>query len=724
MTVAAAAPRYINGELQRLLGSSERGSEAGSLLGIEHEFYLVRGGQPLDFRPLIHTLPIRGGRLDPGDTNSYRCASGISITCDEAEAEFASPPIEVRPGFISELDRWVRLGRAELRAALPADVEMVGASTHLSVAVPDALGDLVCFILARAFAPALMMVLDRRDSFGIDLRPRAGRVELCGEFADGPRLGAAAALLAGSVRACVAALEGAAAPLPPLLRVRVDEATERYGFRVLRRAFGGDLYEEGRAARLVQSDGGELTAQGHLERVWAVARAAPGNALSEEDGAAVEAIVTGRRSLGIEEHAVEGVPDAVIDDLVAPGSVFSSVVVPRERPGFEVRPRIVTWAFAVLEVRGAARTVFLCAPRPALPPLLAALDRGALDEIVGLYLTSPPPGRRLVSAAETHRAALWDEIGSPAGLLAEEYELDQLRTGAVGRALALGRLYPPRREALPTTVTAAAESPLELATHSVTDRAAPSDEGTLQHVETAPEASSSLLESRIERGVVAARPSAVRRGKFVPVATSAREEATEHRRPWLLLFVGLGLLLLVATVAWLLTRPEEAPAPRIEETPAGIATAVVTPSAVVSTPTATVTETAPTPAAPVLSGDYDVRLVVESNPGGHPADLIDVSSINLLVGRDRSVEPNPVRIELRIGDVTLVGATQIGPSFGAGGGSFTASGVAPYRGFSTSWTFEGNVTAGRGLSGTLTIGGDGRLPGGRAIAYRLDGTRR
>ncbi|HRC62105.1 MAG TPA: hypothetical protein PLX85_02640, partial [Dehalococcoidia bacterium] len=75
-------------------------------------------------------------------------------------------------------------------------------------------------------------------------------------------------------------------------------------------------------------------------------------------------------------------------------------------------------------------------------------------------------------------------------------------------------------------------------------------------------------------------------------------------------------------------------------------------------------------------------------------------------------------------DVTLVGATQIGPSFGAGGGSFTASGVAPYRGFSTSWAFEGNVIAGRGLSGTLTIGGDGRLPGGRAIAYRLDGTRR
>ena len=82
-----------------------------ALLGLEHEYRLLRDGQPIDFRELIHELPVPGRRLDPGDSNAYRCASGIALTCDDGDAEIASPPVRLRPGFSRVLQGWETSGR-------------------------------------------------------------------------------------------------------------------------------------------------------------------------------------------------------------------------------------------------------------------------------------------------------------------------------------------------------------------------------------------------------------------------------------------------------------------------------------------------------------------------------------------------------------------------------------------------------------------------------------
>jgi hypothetical protein len=104
----------------------------GTLVGLEHEFQLVDGSAPVDFRRLIHTLPIEGVRADPSDPNAYRCPWGGAITCDGAEAEIAIPPVEVRSGFVHRALEYSQHGEATLRELVPS-LHLDGYSSHISV---------------------------------------------------------------------------------------------------------------------------------------------------------------------------------------------------------------------------------------------------------------------------------------------------------------------------------------------------------------------------------------------------------------------------------------------------------------------------------------------------------------------------------------------------------------------------------------------------------------
>ena len=100
-----------SGQLSVPLPSFQVPDAVGKLVGFEHEYTLTRDGHPIDFRDLIHNLRIPGSRLDPGDINAYRLRSGMAITCDDAEAEVATPPLPVRPGFAREVESWARAAR-------------------------------------------------------------------------------------------------------------------------------------------------------------------------------------------------------------------------------------------------------------------------------------------------------------------------------------------------------------------------------------------------------------------------------------------------------------------------------------------------------------------------------------------------------------------------------------------------------------------------------------
>lgn len=125
----------LSGGLHRRRGRTRVEGGAASLLGVEHEYSLRDAGGPVDFRLLLHRLPVAGLRLDPGDPNAYRCSFGGAMTCDGAEAEVASPPIPGQPGFARAIDAWARTARAELERVLPSGVLADGYSTHLNTAL-------------------------------------------------------------------------------------------------------------------------------------------------------------------------------------------------------------------------------------------------------------------------------------------------------------------------------------------------------------------------------------------------------------------------------------------------------------------------------------------------------------------------------------------------------------------------------------------------------------
>src|SRR5206468_3185246 len=144
------------------------------VLGVEHEFRVFDGDRQLDFGSFIHNLPVDGLRLDPTDPNAYRTPWGGVLTADGREAEIAIAPVALRPGCTSELARRLEVARTSLIEVLPARLRLDGYSTHLNIEIDDK--DVVAAgkLFVRRFAPAMMLLLDRRTSPGLLVRPRGG----------------------------------------------------------------------------------------------------------------------------------------------------------------------------------------------------------------------------------------------------------------------------------------------------------------------------------------------------------------------------------------------------------------------------------------------------------------------------------------------------------------------------------------------------------------------
>jgi len=423
----------LNSIFERLLAPVDDGPEgAASLLGLEHEYSLLESGRPSDFRNLIHNLHIPGVRLDPGDLNAYRCPSGLVLTCDDAEAEIASPPVRLRPGFTRLISGWAAVGRSTLAGALPRGFEVRGFSTHLSAALPDALQEGVCREYGQRFGAATMLFLESAGSHGIYLRPRPGRLELCGEYAEGPRLGAAAALFAGGVIACAKACEAHSDDaLPPALAIRARPATGRYGhFFGRRAAFGFDLYQQARRAALPLEAGGTLNAQDHVQMAWRAARASLGDIARPSDLVAADRIVSGTLPLGVEAGASQ--PQDASGEISPSSPIFGGVARPRSRPGLDISTVIATWPFTVFAFSGRGRTAYACIPRTSLATFLRRLDTERLDSLLTAYIEGPPAGRVLRQNAQTEHPGLWDEVERSPMLLPPERD-------AAGSRVAHGR---------------------------------------------------------------------------------------------------------------------------------------------------------------------------------------------------------------------------------------------------------------------------------------------
>jgi IPT/TIG domain len=417
------------GQALRLYVPREVTSGPGGLLGLELEFTVrsKRGGR-VHFGSLIHHLALDGSALDPGDPNAYRCSWGGVITCDGAEAEIATPPVRTRPGFTGELRAWAEAGEAELRRAVPHGFELDGYSAHFSAAMPAKLNEPVCRLYAETFSADLMLLMDRADSPGLLVRPRPGRTELCGEFIEGEPLSAVAAFVAGTTRACAAAVRrrSAMALLPPSLDVRLARAVHRYGWYVDHRAFGSDLHAASRQTLLRRASGGTISAQSHLECAWVAARQALADDAAAWDMLAADAMVGGSLPLPAEHgqpsDPVHGEPAGGVRFIPSEPAIRETQPpsCARARPGFTLRPVAATWDFTVFAASGPARTAYVCVPRDSLSGFADRLEEGALDDTIAGYLALASRSRVLSAHQQTRRPGLYDRMGAPTGLLAPE----------------------------------------------------------------------------------------------------------------------------------------------------------------------------------------------------------------------------------------------------------------------------------------------------------------
>jgi hypothetical protein len=355
------SPPDVLPELWALLEPDDR-----PVCGVEHE-YEVRdaAGAVVDFRTTADELDL-GRRLDPGDPHAHRGPWGGVVTADGREAEVVSPPVPVGPSAPDAVHAYVAAGRAHLDAHLPEGATLTGYSTHISTAVPDGVVPRVATLVVRHLSPALMLLLDRRTSPGLLIRPRPGRLEVCGEFAHGRTLRIAVAVVVAAGRLCEAGRDG----LPPRLLLRTERSKQRFGTYVDRSAFGPDLYADGRAA-VLRRRGGTIRAGEHLAEV--VALLDDRLLLADDDRAALHAVVAGDLPLPCEE-------DSLADD--GPRVAVEPLDLgPRQVGDVSVEFEHATWWTYVVKLSG-TRDRWLTVPRTWLGSFLARLDDGSLDEVL------------------------------------------------------------------------------------------------------------------------------------------------------------------------------------------------------------------------------------------------------------------------------------------------------------------------------------------------------
>lgn len=395
------------------------------LLGIEHEFRVSTAKGAVDFRSLIHGLRLGQPNLDPADPNAYRLPSGAAVTCDGAEAEIALPPVAVRAGFTRELRLRAQLERLALADRLPAGHAIEGCSTHVSVSVPDGIAQAVCRLYATTFAPALMLLMDRRASPGLLVRPRPGRIELGGEFVAGDHLAAVSIFAVGSVIVCQRAVAGAGGSvLPPSLSVLLEPAVARYGWYVDRRALGPDLYADGRAAAITTTAGQRLSGQAMLELAWRAARPMLDELAEPAELAIVDDIVAGRLPLPSEAAARPGEPEPGVP--TTPPPPYGAALAVRRRSFAEIAPVMLTWEVCVFLLldRRRGRHAFAAVPGNRLDAFIADLDGGILDRQLAACLRRPPTSSCAASPADVAQPALFDALGPRLALLTPEYGPD------------------------------------------------------------------------------------------------------------------------------------------------------------------------------------------------------------------------------------------------------------------------------------------------------------
>jgi hypothetical protein len=353
-------------------------------MGIEHEYGLWRASSQVDFRTLLPAMTAGLRTLDPGDPRARRLPSGVVLTADGREAELATPPLPWQGSTPEMLDRLLAEERSvlALRAAEVAGVDRVtGFSTHVNVSVPDERVVEVGSRFVRHCGLATALVGEPGASSGLLVRPRRGRLEVGGEYAEGPHLVALTTFVGSAVAALLDDLAPPRVPEPVAVPAR-----ERFGWY---------LPPEGATANR------EL-----LEEVWTWAR--PACVRDGIDPEPVDRLVAGaplRRD----------VDEATPQHCTVRQDQSESILSVRDTGprllagGVEAETLWLTWQHVVWVFRSSGREVHAVIPVDQEADFLARLDAGEYDDVVRREL-GRLAGRRLLVNAQLDGPGWWREV--------------------------------------------------------------------------------------------------------------------------------------------------------------------------------------------------------------------------------------------------------------------------------------------------------------------------
>ncbi len=415
-------PRAYDDALRQALGVGDEPVVLGEVVGVEHEFRVLRGAEQVPFLQLLVGLELGQRRLEPSDPNACTLESGTALTCDGDEAEIAIAPVPVGPGFARKAAWRAAADGARLGSTLPADLRLSGYSTHLSVATPPSVDEQVATVVASRFAVPLMLLMDRAHSPGLLVRPRPGRTEIGGEYVAGDRLAAALCFALGAVRWGIARAQRGTEAFPAV-RTTVVADPERFGWYVDRRAFGADLYSGGRDAQ-VNWGGRTVRAQHVLQAAWEETRPLVAGDADPAELAAVDDAVSGDAPLPLEDDD----PPDLSCGHPTPARPVSLGPSPYLRPlrrrhgGIELAPVVVTWDFVVFVVvdRRRLHRCFVTVPRPLLRVFATSVASGRLDAVLAARLRVDGKGTTLTCRRDALVPSFFDHLGRRSDLLAPE----------------------------------------------------------------------------------------------------------------------------------------------------------------------------------------------------------------------------------------------------------------------------------------------------------------
>jgi hypothetical protein len=307
------------------------------------------------------------------------------LACDGQEAEFATAPVSsMGDGGLRLAREVIRCRRHMLKLLERIGVpEVRGFSTHLNISVPNGREWELAAALARTAGPALILLMEARQSPGLLIRPRRGRIEISSEYIDNEgQLAAACVFLTGVVHAYLYN-ESLWRQFPRLHLKHWEEANIRPGIYLPHDAYGESIYAHGWAAKLELEDGGTIRAGDVLEACSRLALRALEGRISPRTAASLRLVVDRSGSLQVERRIDPGFIASTARSYQAASAAKTLKTLALSRSRLGLTPRFVDWEGAAFSWETKSGSLVLGVPWRQLPNFFNTVQKNNLPRYVG-----------------------------------------------------------------------------------------------------------------------------------------------------------------------------------------------------------------------------------------------------------------------------------------------------------------------------------------------------